>query len=147
LIDGEFAKFGNNNPKFTWRRHQPQSRVMSLENLDLNRYSTCRSTSFNFDPDISIYIPGRPDPDRGFAGASYNRFWFSQFWAASLERRQPEGVATVLDPEHTQEEGVHSEKDSTPDEDSNLLLARVGNAGDFECQANGGEGKNSVCEL
>jgi len=61
-----------------------------------------------------------------------------------LERRQPEGVAAVLDPEDTQEEGVHAEKDSTPDEDCNLLLAGVGNARNLESEADGGEGKNSI---
>jgi hypothetical protein len=65
----------------------------------------------------------------------------------SLKRRQPEGVATVLDPEHTQEEGVHSEKDSTPDEDGDLLFARVGNARNLECQADGGEGEDSVYNI
>jgi hypothetical protein len=65
----------------------------------------------------------------------------------SLKGRQPEGVATVLDPEHTQEEGVHSEKDSTPDEDSDLLLARVRNARNLECQTDGGEGEDSVYNI
>ena len=61
------------------------------------------------------------------------------------ERRQPEGVATVLDPEHTQEEGVHAEKDSSPDENSDLLLARVGDTRNLECQADGGKGEDSIC--
>jgi hypothetical protein len=65
----------------------------------------------------------------------------------SLKGRQPEGVATVLDPEHTQEEGVHSEKDSTPDEDSDLLLARVGDARNLQGQTDGGEGEDSVCDV
>ena len=61
------------------------------------------------------------------------------------ERRQPEGVATVLDPEHTQEEGVHAEKDSSPDENSDLLLARVGDTRNLVCQADGGKGEDSIC--
>ena len=65
--------------------------------------------------------------------------------ARSSERRQPEGVATVLDPEHTQEEGVHAEKDSSPDENSDLLLARVGDTRNLECQADGGKGEDSIC--
>jgi hypothetical protein len=80
-------------------------------------------------------------------GESYNRFCFSQIWAERSEGRQPEGVATVLDPEHAQEEGVHAEKDSPPDEDCDLLLARVGDARNLECQADGGEGEDSVCNL
>lgn len=64
----------------------------------------------------------------------------------SLERRQPEGVAAVLDPEHAQEERIHAEKDSTPDENSELLLAGVGNARNLQGQTDGGEGENSVYE-
>ena len=66
--------------------------------------------------------------------------------ARHLERRQPEGVATVLDPEDAQEEGVHAEKDSTPNEDCDLLLAGICHPGDLESKADGGEGENAVCE-
>jgi hypothetical protein len=44
-----------------------------------------------------------------------------------LERWQPEGVAAVLDPEDAQEEGVHAENDSTPN-DRDLLLAGIGHS-------------------
>lgn len=64
--------------------------------------------------------------------------------ARSSERRQPEGVATVLDPEDAQEERVHAEKDGTPNEDSNLLLAGIRHPGDLESKADGGEGENTV---
>jgi len=66
--------------------------------------------------------------------------------ARHLERRQPEGVATVLDPEDTQEERVHAEKDSTPNKDCDLLLARIRHPGDLESKADGGERENAVCE-
>lgn len=66
--------------------------------------------------------------------------------ARHLERRQPEGVTTVLDPENAQEEGVHAEKNSTPNEDCNLLLAGIRHPGDLESKADGGEGENTVCE-
>lgn len=52
--------------------------------------------------------------------------------ARSLKRRQPEGVATVLDPEDAQEERVHAKKNSTPDQDCNLLLAGIRHPGDLE---------------
>ena len=66
--------------------------------------------------------------------------------ARCLERRQPEGVATVLDPEDTQEERVHAKKDSTPNKDSDLLLAGICHPGDLESKADGGERENAVCE-
>jgi hypothetical protein len=66
--------------------------------------------------------------------------------AWNLERRQPEGVAAVLDPEDAQEERVHAEKDGTPDEDCDLLLAGIRHPGDLESKADGGEGEDTVCE-
>jgi hypothetical protein len=65
--------------------------------------------------------------------------------ARRLERRQPEWVTAVLDPEDAQEERVHAEKDSTPDQDRDLLLAGIRHPGDLESKADGGEGKNTVC--
>jgi hypothetical protein len=65
--------------------------------------------------------------------------------ASSLsERRKPEGVATVLDSEDAEEERVHAEEDSAPDEDGDLLLASIGHPGDLECKADGGEGEDAV---
>lgn len=49
-----------------------------------------------------------------------------------LERWQPERVPAVLDPEHAQQERVHPQNDATPDEDSDLLRARVRHTGDLE---------------
>lgn len=66
--------------------------------------------------------------------------------ARHLERRQPEGVATVLDPEDAQEERVHAEEDSTPNEDCNLLLAGICHSGDLESKADSGKGENTVCK-
>lgn len=63
-----------------------------------------------------------------------------------LERRQPEGVATILDAEYAEEERVHSEEDSTPNEHCDLLLARVGHPRDLEGKADGGEGEDTVCK-
>lgn len=64
--------------------------------------------------------------------------------ARHLERWQPKGVATVLDPEDAQEEGVHAEEDSTPNEDCNLLLAGICHPGYLESKADGGEGEDAV---
>jgi len=66
--------------------------------------------------------------------------------ACCLEGRQPEGVATVLDPENAKEEGVHAEKDGTPDHDCDLLLAGICHPGNLESKADGGEGEDAVCE-
>jgi hypothetical protein len=63
-----------------------------------------------------------------------------------LERWQPEGVAAVLDPEDAQEEGVHAENDSTPNEDRDLLLAGIGHSRDLESKTDGGKGEDAVCE-
>jgi len=63
-----------------------------------------------------------------------------------LEGWQPEGVATVLDPEDAQEERVHAENDSAPNEYRDLLLAGVGHSRDLESKADSGEGEDAVCE-
>ena len=67
-------------------------------------------------------------------------------FARHLEGRQPEGVATVLDPEDAQEERVHAKEDSTPDQDSDLLLAGICHPGDLESKTDGGEGEDAICE-
>lgn len=61
-----------------------------------------------------------------------------------LERRQPEWVAAVLDSEHAQKEGVHSQENSAPEEDCELLPARVCDARDLEGKADGREGEDAV---
>jgi hypothetical protein len=61
------------------------------------------------------------------------------------EGREPEGVATVLDSEDAEEEGVHAEENSTPDEYGDLLLAGIGHSGDLESKADGSEGEDAVC--
>lgn len=66
--------------------------------------------------------------------------------ACCSEWRQPEGVATVLDPEDAQEERVHAEKDGTPDHDSNLLLAGICHPRNLKSKADGGKGEDTVCE-
>ena len=49
-----------------------------------------------------------------------------------LERRKPESVTSVLHAEDAQQEAVHEEKNSTPEEDGKLLGPYVGNARRFE---------------
>ena len=61
-----------------------------------------------------------------------------------LERRQPERVASTLDAEHAEQEAVHCQDDSTPDEDGDLLGARVCHTRDFEREADSREGENAV---
>lgn len=63
----------------------------------------------------------------------------------ALKRRQPKRIPAVLDPEHAEQEGVSAEDDAAPDEDGDLLGAGFGHAGDFEGQADGGEGEDAVC--
>jgi hypothetical protein len=41
------------------------------------------------------------------------------------ERRQPEGVAAVLDPENTEQEAVHDEDDPSPNYDRKLLRSGI----------------------
>jgi hypothetical protein len=60
------------------------------------------------------------------------------------EGREPEGVTTVLDPEDAEEERVHAEENSAPDEHGDLLLASVGHSGNLESKADGGEGEDAV---
>lgn len=62
-----------------------------------------------------------------------------------LERWQPEGVAAVLDAEHTEEERVHAEEDDTPDEDCDLLFACIRHSRNLEGKADGGEGQDPIC--
>lgn len=57
------------------------------------------------------------------------------------ERRQPERISSVLDPENTKQEAVHAEDDTTPDEDGNLLCTWVGHAWNLQ-----GEGDCRECE-
>lgn len=63
-----------------------------------------------------------------------------------LERRQPEGVATVLHPKDAEEEAVHGKHDTTPDEDHHGLHLGVGDSGDFEGEGDGRKGENAVCD-
>jgi len=63
-----------------------------------------------------------------------------------LEGGQPERVTAVLDPEDAEEERVHAQNDSTPDEYRNLLLAGIGHSRDLERKADSGKGKDTVCE-
>ena len=63
-----------------------------------------------------------------------------------LERRQPEGVAAVLDSEDAEQEGVHAQKNGTPEEDSNLLSAGIGNTRYLESQADSGKGEDTICK-
>jgi hypothetical protein len=98
---------------------------------------------------LDIYTSRRVDPAYKATKKSYNCFLFEHAhgWRVFLEGRQPEGVATVLDPEDAQEERVHAEKNSTPDEDCNLLLASICHPGDLKSKANGGERENAVCKI
>lgn len=61
-----------------------------------------------------------------------------------LERRQEEGVATVLDAESAEEVAVHGEHDKTPSKSSDTLGARVCHTGHLESKRDGCESKDSV---
>ena len=64
-----------------------------------------------------------------------------------LERRQPEGVATVLDAESAEKVAVHGEHDGTPGKSGDTLSTRVCHTGDLESKRNGCKGKNGVCGM
>ena len=68
-------------------------------------------------------------------------------WSIHLERRQPKGVATVLDTESAEKVAVHGEHDGTPGKSSDTLSTRVCHAGDLESKRNGRKGKNGVCGM
>ena len=61
-----------------------------------------------------------------------------------LERRQPELVSAVLHPENAEQEAVHAQQHTTPDEHGNLLRARIHNAGDLERERDSRKSKDAV---
>ena len=62
-----------------------------------------------------------------------------------LERRQPELVPAVLLSEDAEQEAVHAEQDTAPEEDSELLGARVGDTRNLEGERNSRKGEDTVC--
>lgn len=68
-------------------------------------------------------------------------------WSTHLERRQPEGVATVLDAESAEKVAVHGEHDGTPGKSSDTLSTRVCHTRDLESKRDGRKGKNGVCGM
>lgn len=98
--------------------------------------------------ETSIYaLDDELDLDDRFDRIWYNRtsaFCTTDARSSRLEGREPEGVATVLDPEDAQQERVHAEENGTPDEDSDLLLALVGHARHLQSETDGGEGEDAV---
>lgn len=61
------------------------------------------------------------------------------------ERRQPEWVSTVLDPEDTEQKAVHAKDDTTPDKDGDLLCAWVGHAWNLQSKRDRRECEDAVC--
>ena len=66
-------------------------------------------------------------------------------WSIHLERRQPKGVATVLDTESAEKVAVHGKHDQAPDKSCNALGAGVCHTGDLEGKRDGCKCKDSVC--
>ena len=61
------------------------------------------------------------------------------------ERWQGEGVAAVLDAEDAEQEAVHDDHDTTPDEDGELLCLLIGNSRRLDGQCDGSKRQNAVC--
>jgi hypothetical protein len=45
---------------------------------------------------------------------------------------QEEGISTILEPEHAEQEAVHEEHDAGPSQNCDLLRLRVGDPGHFQ---------------
>lgn len=61
-----------------------------------------------------------------------------------LEGWQPERISAILNPEDAQEEGVHAEDHTSPDEDGDLLSSRVLDARSLDSEADGCECEDAV---
>ena len=57
---------------------------------------------------------------------------------------QPECVSTILHPEDTEEEAVHAEQDSAPQEDGNLLSSGIRDSRYLEGEGDRSERENTI---
>lgn len=62
----------------------------------------------------------------------------------SSEWRQPEWVATILYPEDAEQEAVHAEHDTSPDNDHDTLQLRVLGSRNLESERDGCKSKDTV---
>lgn len=61
-----------------------------------------------------------------------------------LERRQIEWVSTILQPEDTQQETVHTKQHASPQEHRKRLRARILDPGNLDGKGNSREGENTI---
>jgi hypothetical protein len=83
-------------------------------------------------------LPGSRQQTKPFLCVNY------QLGSRPLERRKPEAVAAVLHAEHAQQEAVHAQQDSAPEDDGELLGARVADAGHLDGKRDGSKGEDAV---
>jgi hypothetical protein len=83
-------------------------------------------------------LPGSRQQTKPFLCINY------QPGSRPLERGKPEAVAAVLHAEYAQQEAVHAQQDSAPEDDGELLGARVADAGHLDGKRDGSKGEDAV---
>lgn len=67
-----------------------------------------------------------------------------EYLPTPLERRQPEGITSVLCAEDAQQEAVHAKDDTAPQEHCKLLGSSIRNTGNLERNGNRCERENTI---
>jgi len=74
------------------------------------------------------------------------RFCHAKKYLHYLKGRQPEGVSAILHSEDGEQEAVHGEHGTTPDNDHDGLNLGICDAWNLESERDCGKGKDAVCE-